>query len=117
MSFRLLLDEMTEAGLADYLRKMGHDVERVVECPALGPGSHDRDVVAYAERDDRLLVTYDDDFLVDHDALDRIGVLFQAEGRMPAFETANVINEIATQVDQNAIAAYDEPYHLSERWL
>jgi predicted nuclease of predicted toxin-antitoxin system len=60
--FRLLLDEMTEGRLAEYLAKMGHDVERVVDCPALGPGTDDGDIVAYAEREERLLVTADDDF-------------------------------------------------------
>ena len=98
MTFRLLLDEMTEGRLAEYLAKMGHDVERVVDCPALGPGT-------------------DDDFLAEHDALDRIGVLFLPDNRMSAFDTANALNEIATQVDQAAIVAHDEPYHLTGRWL
>lgn len=93
--FRLLLDEMTEGRLAEYLAKMGHDVERVVDCPALGPGTDDGDIVAYAEREEQLLVTADDDFLAEHDAL----------------------NEVATQVDQAAIVAHDEPYHLTGRWL
>lgn len=75
MSFSLLLDEMTEAALAEYCDKLGHDVERVVDVPDLGAGSDDTEIVAYTEREHRLLVTYDDDFLGAHDALDRIGVL------------------------------------------
>jgi predicted nuclease of predicted toxin-antitoxin system len=67
VTFRLLLDEMTEGSLAEYLQKMGHDVERVVECPKLGPETDDSLVVAYAERENRLLVTADDDFLTEHD--------------------------------------------------
>ena len=94
---------MTEGRLAEYLAKMGHDVERVVDCPALGPGTDDGDVVAYAEREERLLVTADDDFLPDN--------------RMSAFDTANALNEVATQVDQAAIVAHNEPYHLTGRWL
>ncbi|PSQ03101.1 hypothetical protein BRC95_09855 [Halobacteriales archaeon QS_5_68_33] len=115
--FRLLLDEMTEGRLAEYLAKMGHDVERVVDCPALGPGTDDGDIVAYAEREEQLLVTADDDFLAEHDALNRIGVLFLPDNRMSAFDTANALNEVATQVDQAAIVAHDEPYHLTGRWL
>lgn len=117
MPFRLLLDEMTEARLAEYLAKMDHDVERVVDCPELGPGTDDERIVAYCEREGRVLVTYDDDFLAGHDALDRIGVLFQGNERTPPFDTANVINEIAKQIDQEIVVAHDEPFHLTENWL
>jgi len=108
---------MTEGSLAEYLRKMGHDVERVVDCPTLGPGTDDSRVVAYAERENRMLVTADDDFLTEHDALGRIGVLFLPDDRMPAFETANAVNEIAKQVDQRAVTSHHEPYHVTPRWL
>lgn len=117
MTFRLLLDEMTEARLADYCEKLGHDVERVVDVPELGPGSDDGDVVAYAERDDRILVTYDADFLVDHEALDRIGVLYQADDRTPPFETANLVDAVATHVEQRQVVERDGPFHLTTNWL
>lgn len=117
MSFRLLLDEMTEGTLAAYLSKMGHDVERVVEQPDLGPGTDDGAVVDYAERNERLLVTADDDYLTEHDALDRIGILFQPNARLSAFDTANVVNEIDKLVDQEAIVEYDEAYHVTDQWL
>jgi predicted nuclease of predicted toxin-antitoxin system len=42
--------------------KLEHDAERVVDVTGLGLGSDDREIVAYAEREDRLLVTYDDGF-------------------------------------------------------
>jgi len=117
VTFRVLLDEMTEGRLAEYLAKMGHDVERVVDRPELGPGTDDEVVVAYAEREDRLLVTADDDFLAEHDALDRIGVLFLPDGRMSAFDAANAVNEVAAQVDQGGVVTHDEPYHLTGEWL
>jgi hypothetical protein len=117
MPLALLLDEMTETGLAEYCRKLDHDVERVVDIPELGPGSGDDAVVAYAEREDRVLVTYDDDFLSKHEALDRIGVLFQPDDRTPPFETANVVDAVADHVDQQAIVEHDEAFHLTTNWL
>ena len=116
MGFRLLLDEMTEAALADYCHNLGHDVERVITVPPLGPGSDDGDIVTYAERERRLLVTYDDDFLT-HEALDRIGVLFQPDDRTPPFETANVIDAVVDHVEQRQIVDSDEPFHLTTAWL
>ena len=117
MTFRLLLDEMTEASLAGYCRKLDHDVERDVTVSELGPGTEDRDIVAYAVRTDRLLVTYDDDFLRDHDALSRIGVLFQHNDRTSPFETANIIDGVADNVDQKQVLAHDEPFYLTSNWL
>lgn len=117
MGFRLLLDEMTEASLADYCRKLGHDVERVVDVHTLGPGTADANIVTYAEQEGRLVVTYDDDFLAGHNALDRIGVLFGVDDRIPPFETANVIDAIAEHVDQQQVVEQDEPFHLTTDWL
>lgn len=117
MSFRLLLDEMTERSLAGYCRKLGHDVERVVTVSQLGPGSDDADIVAYAERENRIVVTYDDDFLVDEDSLSGTGVLFQPNDRVPAFETANVVNAIANHASQQQVVDASEPFYLTTNWL
>ena len=115
--FRLLLDEMTEARLAEYCDTVGHDVVRVVDVPELGPGSDDADIVDHAERKNRLVVTTDDDFLTDHDSLDRIGVLFQADDSIPPFETANIIDTISEHVEQQQVAERDEPFHLTTDWV
>lgn len=117
MPYRLLLDEMIERNLVEYLEKLDHDVERVVDCRELGPGTDDSRVVEYAEGHDRLVVTDDDDYLANHDALERIGVLFRPDARLSAFDTANVINEISNQVPQTAVVEHDEAYHLSEEWI
>ena len=108
---------MTEASLAEYCRTLGHDVERVVTVSELGSGSDDDEIVAYAEREGRILVTYDDDFLAGHDALDRIGVLFQANDRTAPFETANIVDSIAGHVDQRQVVESTTPFHLTTAWL
>ena len=115
--FRLLLDEMTEARLAEYCDTVGHDVVRVVNVPELGPGSDDADIVAYAERENRLVVTSDDDFLTDHESLNRIGVLFQADDSIPPFEMASIIDAISEHVEQQQVAERDEPFHLTTDWV
>jgi predicted nuclease of predicted toxin-antitoxin system len=117
MAFSLLLDEMTEAALAEYCEKLGHDVERVVDSPDLVAGSDDTTIVAYAEREHRLLVTYDDDFLGGHDALDRIGVLFQVNDRTLPFETANIIDSVSEHIDQQQVVKSRNPVHLTTEWL
>lgn len=116
MAFRLLLDEMTEARLATYCQKLNHDVERVVTVQELGSGSDDAAIVAYAERESRVLVTYDDDFL-GHEALNRIGVLFQPDDRTPPFETANIIDAISQHVSSEQLVESEYPFHLTTAWL
>jgi len=116
MSFRLLLDEMTEARLADYCEKLGHDVERVVEVDVLGPGSEDSEIAEYALSEDRILVTHDDDFL-DYEGLDTLGVLFQPDDRASPFETANVVDGIEEHVSQEQVVEHDGAFHLTDDWL
>jgi hypothetical protein len=62
-------------------------------------------------------VTSDDDFLTDHESLDRIDVLFQADDSIPPFETANIIDTISEQVDQRQVVEHGEPFHLTTDWL
>jgi predicted nuclease of predicted toxin-antitoxin system len=56
---KLLADESLEARLVEYLRGEGHDVLFVAE---LSPGVSDADVVALANREQRVLLTNDKDF-------------------------------------------------------
>ena len=116
MAFRLLLDEMTERRLAELLATREHDVERSVRVDELGRGTDDATIVAYAARAERLLVTYDDDFL-DPSVLGRIGVLVQPNERTSSFRTANMIDGVATAMAQEQVVDHDDAVYLGERWL
>ena len=60
---RFLVDESLGIGVTQYLRKAGWNVKDVSE---VGLSGHsDEDVLAFAERDDRILLTHDEDFLDD----------------------------------------------------
>jgi hypothetical protein len=50
------------------------------------------------------------DFLADNDALGRIGILVGADDRHPPFEVANIIDAIATHVDQQQFVGLDGSY-------
>ena len=61
---RLLLDEncASRSALAEHLRSAGHEVQTVVA--ALGGGASDEEIVAYAVREQWIIITKDaDDFL------------------------------------------------------
>jgi hypothetical protein len=93
MELKLLLDEDTEASLATHLSKSGHDVERVVEVDNLGRGSKDPEVLAYADRTDRIIVTHDDDYPeVDVDS--HAGVFYGPNQRLSAFQLYRIVQRI-----------------------
>jgi predicted nuclease of predicted toxin-antitoxin system len=56
---RWLVDECVSARLVGLLRAAGHDVAYVIED---SPSTHDTDVLEWALREQRLLLTHDKDF-------------------------------------------------------
>ncbi|HVA19692.1 MAG TPA: DUF5615 family PIN-like protein [Solirubrobacteraceae bacterium] len=61
---KLLLDEMLSARIAEQLRKRGHDALAVDESPGLR-GLADAALLAYADEQERAIVTYNrEDFLI-----------------------------------------------------
>lgn len=113
MGFRILADEHCEQQVVAYLRDDGHDVERVVEVPELGPGSDDVDIADYAQRTDRLVLTGDTDFLAEFDASDHAGVLFQPETRTDPHRVAGIVSAIANHRRQDAI---DGAVYVVDSW-
>ena len=59
MAARLLADQNVPGAVVAALRQQGHDVAWVLED---APGSPDPEVLLRAQRDDRVLVTFDKDF-------------------------------------------------------
>ena len=56
---RFLADENFPGDIVDALRSDGHDVKWIHE---FAPGAPDRDVLAYAQAEERVLLTFDKDF-------------------------------------------------------
>jgi len=58
---RFLVDESVGPGVTELLRRLGWNVKDVSECDLAGHS--DEDVLAFAFKDDRVLLTHDPDFL------------------------------------------------------
>lgn len=56
---RLLADENIPLRAVQLLREMGHDVLSICE---IAPKTSDEDVLELAEKDERILLTFDKDF-------------------------------------------------------
>jgi len=90
---RFLVDESTGPDVARWLRTLGHDVLSVYD---ESPGLPDDDVLRWAEREKRVLITNDKDFgeLVFRDQKSHSGVvLLRIEDERPANKKA-VLEEL-----------------------
>ena len=79
MAYRILADENVEQATVNYLRKLGHDVERLDDFAELGLGAEGESIARYAREHDRLILTQDDDFFTELDVEETTGVLFQRD--------------------------------------
>jgi len=93
MQVSFLLDENIAAPLADKLDKAGHDVERVVDVDELGEGIGDNTIRLYAVRENRLIVTSDDDF-IQMPTGSHSGVLYVPDQSLPPEELYHIIQRI-----------------------
>lgn len=116
---RLLLDEDAGArSLLSALRTNGHDAERVVDVEALGAGSADAEVLAYAIAHDRVLMTYNGaDFLeIAHAENRHAGILvihYTASGTsLPAGTIVRAIANIEQTYPATHGLALDVNHHV-----
>jgi len=114
MNFRILADEHCERRAAERLRADGHDVDRIVDVAALGPGSDDAAVAAHARRTDRVVLTADDDFLSAFDPDEPPGVLFLPNERLDPDRLAAVVSTVADRVPEEAFPAV---VYVTDGWL
>jgi predicted nuclease of predicted toxin-antitoxin system len=109
-SYRILADENLEPPTVRQLRKLGHDVERVVD--VLETGVSDEQVAEYAEEDNRLILTYDDDLIEETD-MSITGVLLQVDGSLSAKEVGDIVHEMSEYIKQDEVRLE----YVSRNWL
>jgi predicted nuclease of predicted toxin-antitoxin system len=113
MAYRILTDENVERATVNYLRKLGHDVERLDDVTELGLGSEDESLARYAREHGRLILTQDDDFFTELDVKDTAGVLFQRDQSLSTREVGDAVHEMSQYLDQSDIVLE----YVSRNWL
>lgn len=106
MGYRLLLDENVEHEVMHRLEHLGHDVQHVELVGGLGKGTGDRSIGEYSLEENRLVLTYDDDFLFDFEADDHRGVLYLQITERSAREIADAIHAMSEIYPQDRITGY-----------
>jgi hypothetical protein len=103
VAHRFLLDENVEHEVGYRLEHSGHDVEHVDFVPELGKGSDDGAIGRYSHDEDRVIVTYDDDFVLDISPESYTAALYVPDAAVHVDDVADAIHEIATHYPQDEL--------------
>ena len=91
--WKFLLDENMEPQVKSFLASEGYDAEHVQD--ALSKGARDKpDVLPYARKTDRIIVTSDVKDFGGLDPADHRGIMLLYEQRVSAYEAANAVLDI-----------------------
>jgi predicted nuclease of predicted toxin-antitoxin system len=113
MVYRILVDENIERATVNYLRKLGHDVERLEDVTELGLGVEDESIARYAHEHERLILTQDDDFFAELDVETTAGVLFQRDQTLSTRDVGDAVHEMSQYLDQSDVLLE----YVSRNWL
>ena len=114
MAYRLILDENVEHEVLHRLENYGHDVEHVDFVPELGKGTDDYPIAQYSRDADRVIVTYDDDFILRVDEADYRAVLYIHDARLSVKDVANIVHAVSQYYPQDEIQGLE---YIGEEWL
>lgn len=101
MAYRLLLDE---------------NFEHVDDVPELGKGVSDERIAAYSTENERIVLTYDDDFKTEFDAREYFAVFYVPEQSLPPGTVAAIVDTISEQYTQEDLVGQGVQY-LGTEWL
>lgn len=104
---KFYLDEHIPKGVIEGLRRRGVDVLTVQEADR--SGDSDEKQLAFATREGRVLVTFDDDFLrLDASGIPHTGVVFSQTGRRTVGELIESLMLIANVIESNEMKNHIE---------
>jgi len=114
MAYRLILDEHVEHEVVHRLENYGHDVQHVDFVPELGKGTADHPIARYARDTDRVIVTYDDDFVLEVDEQTYGAVLYFADATLSVGQVADIIHAVSRTYPQAELRGLE---YIGEDWL
>lgn len=114
MAYRLLLDENVEHEVAHRLENYGHNIEHVDFVPELGKGASDDALAEYSVDTDRVILSYDDDFVLEVDDNAYRAVLYIPDSSIRPADLADIVHTVSQQYPQ---AELDGVERVSTAWL
>jgi len=114
MGYRLILDENIEHEVLHRLRNYGHDVEHVDFVSELGKGTQDYSIGEFSRETDRLIVTYDDDFVLELGESQFLAALYVEDVTFSASDLADAIHNMSNHYPQEEVRGV---VYVGPKWL
>lgn len=114
MVYRLVLDEHVEHEVFHRLDNYGHDVEHVDFVPDLGKGTADPPIAQYSIDTDRVILTYDDDFVLDVDEGTYRAVLYVGDATLSMEQVADIVHAVSQHCPQGELQGIE---YVGREWL
>lgn len=111
---RFLLDENLEHEVYHRLQNYGHDVLQVEVSDKFSKGDTDEKLAEVSRTEDRIIVTYDDDFRDNFSEDDYSAVLFFADQSLSANKVADILHNISTYYEQEQLVGF---MTVGKSWL
>jgi predicted nuclease of predicted toxin-antitoxin system len=102
MAVSFLLDENIEHEVLHRLNKRDYTVEHVELHPDLGKGTDDTPIAEFSRRNEWVIVTYDPDFVIDHDESDYFGAIYFENASLSAKEVSEVLHAMVSAYPNSA---------------
>ncbi|PSP97133.1 hypothetical protein BRC89_12050 [Halobacteriales archaeon QS_4_70_19] len=114
MVYRLILDENVEHEVFHRLDNYGHDVKHVDFVAELGKGAGDHPIAQYSLDTERVIVTYDDDFVLEVDDGTYRTVLYFDDATLSVEQVADVVHAVSQHYPQTELQGLE---YVGEKWL
>lgn len=108
------LDENVEHEVFHRLENYGHDVEHVDFVSELGKGTADHPIARYSLDTDRVIVTYDDDFVLEVDEATYRAVLYFDDATLSVKQVADILHAVSQNYPQAELQGLE---YVREKWL
>lgn len=102
MAVQFLLDENVEREVGFRLTKLGHDAEHVQFLSELEEGTDDTPIAEFSLENECVIVTYDDDFVMEHTTDDYFGAVYFQDADLSAKQVADVLHAMASHYPESA---------------
>ena len=112
--YRLVLDENVEHEVYHRLKNYGHDVKHIDFVSSLGKGIDDRSIANYSKETERIIVTDDDDFVLELADEDYRGASYVHDDSLPVKTVADTIHTISNHYPQSEVTGLE---YVGDEWL
>ena len=114
VAVQFVLDEHVEHEVLHRLEKVGYDAIHVEFTPELGKGTNDKPISTFSLDTERVIITYDGDFLEEFTEADYYGVVYFDDETLSAKQVSDIVDTMASHYPEERFQGFE---YGSQKWL